>query len=224
MSSEAIIDICKRLYEKRYIAPSSGNVSVRIDDNTILITPSRVRKYALSPKDLCKIDPEGRPLSEGKAPSSEYRIHCAVYKRRPDVKSVVHAHPPYSIVCSLATITFEHPILPETALSLGSIPTIPYAPPGSPELAESIVPHLADHNALILKRHGVITFGRDIEEAFERLEEVEHAAQIAYLLSLKGRIPVLGRSQMMKLINYVKGQGFPVPEFVMKALFRIFAK
>jgi len=219
-----IIEVCKRLYERRYISPISGNVSHRTEDGNILITPSRVRKFQITENQLCKIDLDGKSLTPEKTHSSEYRVHLKVYKGRQDVRAIIHAHPPFSIVCSLATITFDEPILPETALSLGSIPTIPYAPPGSEELAESIAPYLEDHNAMILQRHGVITFGEDLWEAFDRLEEVEHAANIAYHLSLKGRIPVLGRSQLMKLANYAKDQGFPVPEYAMNLLFRILAK
>ncbi|MFH1654780.1 MAG: class II aldolase/adducin family protein [Pseudomonadota bacterium] len=219
-----IVDICRRLYDRDHIVSRSGNVSCRIDDDKILITPSRLRKCSIKPNDLCVINLEGKQLSGAFLPSSEYRVHLAIYKKRPDVMAVVHTHSPFSIVCSLTTISFEYPILPETALSLGSIPTIPYAPPGSEDLVKKVEPFIEGHNAFILQRHGVVALGADLEEAFDRLEEVEHAAKIAYFVSLKGRIPRLGRSQLMNVASFAKRQGFPVPDLVMKWLHQILAK
>jgi len=223
--STEIIDICRRLYDRGYIIAKSGNVSCRLNNNNILITPSRLRKHHLNTNEFCIIDLEGNKISEGlESPSSEYRIHCETYKNRPDITTIIHAHAEYSIVCSLSTIVLEDPILPETALSLGSIPTIPYSPPGSQELADSIIPFLKDHDAFILERHGVVAMGSDLEEAFDRLEEVEHAAKIAYRTSVKGRIPRMGRSQLMKIVCYAKEHNFPVSDIAMKLLNRILAK
>lgn len=199
-------------------------MSCRLEDGSILITPSLVRKNQLSPNNLCNIDLNGKIISSNAKPSSEYRIHCAAYKARADIMAVVHAHPPFAVVCSLATISFEYPILPETALLLGSIPTVPYFPPGSEELANATGEKLTDHNALILQRHGVVAFGHDLEEAFDRLEEVEHAAKIAYYLSLKGRIPALGRRQLVNIMDFAKRQGLPVPKIASRLLYRILSK
>lgn len=184
MNKEDIIKICKQLYERKYITQISGNVSIRTDDNEIIITPSQLRKHELKIDQLCGINSNGTLLTQGKMCSSEYRVHLAVYNNRADVKTVIHSHPQFSIICSLKDISLDRPILPETTSLLGSIPTVPYAPPGSKELAEAIVPYLSDHNALILQRHGVLTFGNNLWEAFDRLEEVEYAASIAYHLFL----------------------------------------
>ncbi len=199
--SQQIINICQKLYDLGYILARSGNVSCKTQKNKILITPTRVRKHSLNPNDLCLLDLEGKKLEGELCPSSEYRVHCAIYNNRPDVSAVVHGHPVYSIIASLAKVSLAKPILPETALSLGSIPTIPYTSPGSQELANSLVPYLAEHNAFILQRHGVVALGGDLEEAFDRLQEVEHAATIAYALSIKGKVPVLGRSDLSKIFR-----------------------
>lgn len=222
--SKQIIDICKRLYDRGYVLARSGNVSIKLEGERVLITPSRLRKHSLRAEDLCIVNLEGEKLSGSLNPSSEYRVHCAIYKNRGDISAIVHAHPRYSIVSSLAAISFEYPILPETALSLGAIPTVPFSPPGSQKLADSLIPHLANHNAFILQRHGVVALGEDLEEAFDRLEEVEHVAKIAYSLSVKGRIPVLGRSQLMNTFNFAKSQGLPIPQIAIKFLHRLLSK
>ena len=219
-----IIDVSKRLYDRGHIVSRSGNVSCRLDDGSILITPSRLRKANLKPEEMCVISLDGKTLRGNPNPSSEYRVHCAAYRNRADIKAVVHAHSPYVTICSLATISFEYPLLPETALSLGSIPTIPYAQPGSEELASAVAPFLVDHNAVILERHGLVTLGAELEEAFDRLEEVEHAAKIAYFVSAKGRLPVLGRAQLLGMVNFAKRQGFPVPDVAMRLLHKILAR
>lgn len=220
---KAIIQICKKLHDRGYIKSYSGNVSVLDSTGNIVITPTRKPKESLAVKDLAKIDLKGNVLSRSK-PSSEYRIHCKIYQNRKDVKAIVHAHPKYSVVCSLAAISFEQPILPETALYLGAIPTVPYAPPGSAELADAITKYIKDHNAIIMERHGIICIGNDLSEAYARIEEVEHAAEISYLLSLKGRLPVLGRSQIVKLLGYVEDQKLPIPNFAKTILHKILAK
>jgi len=219
-----IVDICRRLYDRGHIVSKCGNVSCRTNDGELLITPSRFKKSFLKADEMCVIDLDGNFLGGNGNISSEYRVHCAAYRKRPDVNAVVHAHSPYSVACSLATISFEYPLLPETALSLGSIPTIPYAAPGSEELALAVAPYFTDHNAVILERHGVVALGNDLEEAFDRLEDVEHAAKIAYFVSVKGRIPVMGRAQLLSMVNFAKKQGFPVPEVAMRLLHRILAK
>jgi L-fuculose-phosphate aldolase len=211
------------MYDRGHVVSKSGNVSCRLQDGNILITPSRLRKKDVTREDLCVISPAGDVLT-GETPSSEYRVHCAIYKVRSDVMAVVHGHSPYAIASSLATISFRYPLLPETALSLGSVPTISYAPPGSVELAEAVAQYLLEYNALILERHGVVALADNLEDAFDRLEEVEHAAKIAYLISVKGRIPVMGRAQVMHMVNFVKEQGIPVPEMAMNLLHKILAR
>lgn len=219
-----IIETGKRLYDRGYLIATSGNISARLPDGNVLITASQTRKYNLHEDDICTCRPDGSMIDGDKKKSSEYRLHFNFYNQRSDVAAIVHAHPPHSIAASLATITFDYPILPETALTLGVIPTIPYISPGSQELADALMPHIKEHNAFILKRHGVFAIGTNLDEAFDRLEMVEHTAQIAYMLSLKGRIPLLGREQLSNLIDLAKSQGIYIPQMVEQFFARLFSK
>lgn len=202
----AIAGICHKLYEHNYLVATSGNVSARTE-NGFLITPSHTRKDAMTEKLVVECDMEGHPLPSGCHPSSETSMHLRVYKMRPDVGAAIHAHPHYCLACSLADISLTEMLLPELAVYVGPVPSVPYATPGTDEMADVLDPFLKNHNAFLLKRHGVLVLGKDMEDAFNRLEHLEHVAHIAYLLSSMGTIEPLTKSELRKLTSHARKLG-----------------
>jgi L-fuculose-phosphate aldolase len=172
-----IAAIGRRLYALGFVPATDGNISVRLPGGLILITPSGVPKGALAPEDVSKIAPDGRLIS-GKKPSSEYLLHLCVYKQRSDVMAVVHAHPPLATGLACAGAALETPLTSEMVIALGKVPLAEYATPGTTEVSDSIVGLVKDHDAIMLSNHGVVTCGRDLETAFQRMETVEQAAKI----------------------------------------------
>lgn len=205
---EQTIRVCRKLSEKGLIAAADGNVSCRSGENSLLITPSGRSKGELEPRDLLLVDFEGR-VHEGEGrPSSEIRMHVLAYRRRPDVNAVVHAHPPLLTALTLAGIPFLADALPEVWLTIGPVPTAPYATPCTSEVPESILPFIDRHQAILLERHGSITLGRDLNEAYMRLEKLEHAAHsLFYAHLLGGRQPdPLPTAALMKIEKLLSSQ------------------
>lgn len=193
-----IIEFGERLYKAGWAPASDGNISLRTSENRILITRSGACKGELTESDLIESDLNGKPFGTGRV-SSEVHLHLQVYRLRPDIKVVIHAHPPMVITCSLAGINLEEPLLPEMVMTLGSIPTAEFAAPSSPEGAEVIKNLVLNNNAIILDRHGSITLGRTLSEAFQRLERLEFAAGIVYRAKLTGNVKYLNEVEIKRL-------------------------
>jgi L-fuculose-phosphate aldolase len=134
----------------------------------------------LAPEDMVIVDMEGRPRGQ-RRPSSELQLHLAVYQHRPDVQAVVHAHPPTAVACTLVGVRLDESLLPEAIITLGAVPTAPFALSGTPAMYKAIAPLLPDHNAILLSHHGALTLGRDLMQAFHRMEQVEHMAKILFM-------------------------------------------
>ncbi|MEN6437540.1 MAG: class II aldolase/adducin family protein [Syntrophobacter sp.] len=179
-----IVAACRKLERKDLIAASDGNVSCRAGANCILITPGGVPKGDLEPEDLVKTDMEGNVLEGVRKPSSEIRMHLYVYRHRPDVGAVVHAHPPMATAFTLSGFFFHSKALPEVWLTIGPVPTAPYATPSTDEVPQSIAPYVEKHRAILLRRHGALTFGKNVLEACMRMEKIEHAAKILFFASI----------------------------------------
>lgn len=203
-----VIRICRKLAEKGLVAATDGNVSCRAGEDRLLITPSGRSKENLEPRDLLVTDFEGGVREGEGIPSSEIRMHVLAYRRRPDVNAVVHAHPSMLTALTLAGIPFLADALPEVWLTIGPVPTAPYATPCTPEVPESISPFIGDHQAILLERHGSVTLGRDLNEAYMRLEKLEHAAHsIFYAHLLRGRQPeALPSAALTKIENLLSGK------------------
>jgi L-fuculose-phosphate aldolase len=185
-----LIGVCRQLYQNGLIAATDGNVSCRVGAEHVLITPSGTGKGELCPLDLLLVDLSGQVRRGAGSPSSEMRMHLAVYEGRPDVQAVVHAHPPMLTAFTLAGLTFVAEALPEVYLSVGPVATAPYATPSTAEVVDSIAVFLGAHQALLLERHGSLTLGRSLKEAYLRLEKLEHAAHTLYYAHLlQGRAP-----------------------------------
>lgn len=194
-----IVEICGWMYQKGFIASSEGNVSVCLGPDRILVTPRGVHKGFLQPNQLVVTDLEGHRISGDFPPSSELQLHLLIYRERPDVRAVVHAHPTMAIACSLAGISLADGVLPEVITSLGAIPTAPYATPGTTKAAEVISSLIHRFDAIILARHGSVTVGKDLQEAYSKLEMLEHTARILSLARLLGPVSPLPQEEVVRL-------------------------
>jgi len=198
---ELIVESGRRLYQNGFVPGTDGNLSCRTDDRQVLITPSGAAKGHLRPEDIILVDFDGKPISDDGKPSSEIMMHIFVYKNRPDIAACCHAHPPYSTAFSVLGRNLPADVLPEVLLSLGDIPLTDYAPPGTEAVPDSLKPYIHNHQAFILRNHGVLTIGRDMEEAFNRMEMVEHFAKILYIAEGVGEINHLDKAEVERLKN-----------------------
>lgn len=194
-----IVRVCRRLYERGLVAGPDGNVSVRLADGSILVTPSGMSKVDVMPDDLVLISDAGAVLDGTRSPSSERRMHVRIYSRRPDVRAVVHAHPPTATGFAVAGEGFMAPVLPEVILQMGQVPVVPYATPGTDALADLFEPVLADHDAFLLANHGATTLGDSLEQAHRRMESLEHAARIVLAARAVGRVRELTNDDVRAL-------------------------
>lgn len=194
-----LVEIGRRLYERQLIVAMDGNVSCRVGPNRFLTTPSGVCKGTLTPDQLVAVDQDGKKLAGSLKPSSEFGMHAAIYALRPDVMAIVHAHPSTATAFSVAGKSLAEPILTEVVLTVGSIPTASYATPGTPEVADSIRGLMATYDCCILDHHGVVTVGRDLLEAFYRMETVEQTAKVALAAHQLGGAQALAPHQIAPL-------------------------
>lgn len=210
---QEIVQVGKLLYDRSLIVATDGNISARLDDNRILITPSGLCKGLMSPDQLIVIDMDGRKVGPGTSanqhlkPTSETAMHLEAYKQRPDVLSVVHAHPPHAIALSIVGITLAECMLPEAILFLGLTPTTPYSTPASEENAEAIRKAIVGHDAVMLQRHGSLTVGDSPLNAYYRTETLEQVAKITYMLNQLGGAQTLPPFQVEKLLTIRQGMG-----------------
>ncbi len=198
--AQAIVESCKRLWTRNMLAAADGNLSVRLSDDEILITPSGVSKGFMQPEEMAIINLEGRTL-KGR-PSSERIMHLEVYRRVPEAKAVVHAHPPHAIAWSVAEPNLKElpaECLSEVILACGAIPFVPYATPGTSEMAEHLAPFLPERRLMILSRHGALSWGESLEEAVGGMERLEHSAQILWTARALGPLTYLPEEAVSRL-------------------------
>ena len=201
-AKKMMVDIGKRIFLKGFVAANDGNISIKVGPNTIWVTPTGVSKGYMDADMLVKMDLQGRVLSGVRRPSSEVMMHLRVYNENPEVTAVVHAHPPVATSFSIAGIALDRAILTEAVVSLGSVPIAPYATPGTDEVPNSIAPFCRTHNAVLLANHGAVTWGKDILEAYYRLESLEYYATIMmYTSNIIGRTNELTCNQVTELVQ-----------------------
>lgn len=202
----ALVEVCKELHRRGFIAARDGNVSVRIGDKRLLVTPSGSRKGYMRPEDMVLVDLAGKPVrGETGKPSSELMMHTLIYSLRPDVAAIVHAHPPAAIAHTIANVSLAAPLMPEVFCELGEILTIPYTTPTTAEVPNALVEPMKCHDAVIMERHGSITLGKTLAQAYDRTEILEHTARISLManaLSPRG-VEGLDEGQLAKLRTYL---------------------
>lgn len=177
-AKDAILDIGRRMYNKGFVAANDGNISCRVGDNAIWTTPTGVSKGFMTSEMLVKVDLLGNVLLGDLRPSSELKMHLRVYRENPELLGVTHAHPPICTAFAIAGRALDKAILTEAVLTLGEIPLAPYATPGTEEVPDSIAPFVHSHNGALLANHGALSWGRDVYEAWYRLESMEFYANI----------------------------------------------
>src|SRR5688572_31285379 len=180
-----IVRIGQLLYERSYVVSSDGNISARLDDGRVVATPTMTCKGRMTEDCLALTDMEGKPLTDKRA-SSELAMHLLIYRERPEIKAVCHAHPPHGTAFAVAGLAIDKPILSEVILTLGCVPLTDYGTPSTNELTEAMQPFVKHHNALLMANHGAVAYGEDLWQAFDRLETLEHTAKIAILAKALG--------------------------------------
>lgn len=202
-----IVRIGRLMYERGYVVSSDGNISVRLDDDRIVATPTMMSKGRMSEDSLAVVDIEGRPLNERRA-SSELAMHLLIYRERAEVRAVCHAHPPHGTAFAVAGLAIDQPILSEVILALGCVPLAEYGTPSTSELTEAMQPLVKHHNALLMANHGAVAYGADLWQAFDRLETLEHTARITILARTLGSPRNLPAEAIRKLINIRETAGY----------------
>lgn len=203
-AAAAILHFGKRLDKRQMIAANDGNLSVRIGEDAILITPSGIPKGELKQEQLITVDLQGNQKDGHGNPSSETAMHLKIYRENPHVGGVCHAHPVFATALAAAGQSMETPLLTENIIGLGPIPLAPYATPGTEEVAASIAPFLQTHQGALLANHGALAWGKDLAQAYYRLETMEHTAKIHILVRfLLGTPRELTSEQLEKLAPFI---------------------
>ncbi|MBV9240659.1 MAG: class II aldolase/adducin family protein [Acidobacteria bacterium] len=202
-----IVEIGRLMYERSYVVSSDGNVSIRLDENRVIATPTMTCKGRMTEDSLALTDMEGKPLSDKRA-SSELAMHLLIYKMRPDIKAVCHAHPPHGTAFAVAGLAIDKPILSEVVLTLGCVPLTDYGTPSTSELTERMKPYVTHHNALLMANHGAVAYGEDLWQAWDRLETLEHTAKIAILARALGGANELPQEAISKLVEIREKAGY----------------
>jgi L-fuculose-phosphate aldolase len=200
----ARIVACGRRLDRLGFAPATdGNVSARLGPGRILLTPAGREKGDLGAGDLLVVDPEGKLVEGQGRPSTEAPMHLLCYRRREDVGGIVHAHPPVATAFAASGTPLVAAVTPETVVAVGEIPLVPYATPGTADLARALEPWVDRHDAFLLASHGVLTLGRDVREALHRMERVEHLARVTLAARLLGGPRSLTEEQVVSLLGGV---------------------
>jgi L-fuculose-phosphate aldolase len=210
---EQIVDYARRCYDRGMIVAGDGNISARIAHDHILATPSGVSKGWMTPDMIVLVDLEGRPLENTKyRVSSEFPMHRIIYRHRPDIHAVVHAHPPHATGFAVAGLALDKAILSEVVLTLGCVPLARYGTPSTDELTAAIEPYLAYHDALLMANHGAVAYAETLEKAFNKLETLEHTARISLIARSLGNENTLPVDAIEKLYEIRERSGMMRPE------------
>lgn len=197
---EEIVRYGRMLHEKGYVAAMDGNLSVRLKGDRILVTPTCLSKGAMRPADMVIVDLEGNQVTGHRNVTSEIGMHLLIYRTRPDVQAIVHAHPPTATGFAAAGMALTEPLVCEVVMGLGCIPLARYGTPGTSELAQTLEPYVPNYDAILMSNHGVVTYGDTLEHAYMKMETVEHFAQIALVTHLLGRQQPLQEREIEKLL------------------------
>ena len=196
-----ICEIGQRIYNKGMVAANDGNISVKISENEFLCTPTGVSKGFMTPEFICKVDRNGKVIQANKGfkPSSEIKMHMRVYKERPDVNSVVHAHPMYATSFAIAGIPLTEPIMPEAVIALGCVPIAEYGTPSTEEIPDAVSKYVQHYDAVLLENHGALSYSDSLINAYYKMESLEFYAQLLYQAKVLGGPKLLSEAQVQRL-------------------------
>ena len=208
---EDIVEVGRRLYARGYTASNDGNISVRLDAARLIMTPTNVCKGFMTPDMMCITDLDGRKISGDRNPSSEMQMHLEVYRQRPEVQAVVHAHPPIATGFAVAGIPLDRAVLAEVVTTLGSVPIAEYATPSTRELPEAVRKYVKAHDGMLLANHGALTLGGDVFAAYFKMETIEHFAKISLVARMLGGERLLSREEVSRLEKLRGSYGIASP-------------
>lgn len=198
---EELVRFGKLIHEKAFVSAMDGNLSVRLDDGTVLATPTSISKGAMRPEDMVQVDMQGRRLAGDRDVSSEIAMHLTIYRQRPDIGAVVHAHPVTATGFASAGLALDQPVCSELVITLGAVPLAEYATTGTPALSDSLLPYVFDYDAILLANHGAVTYGACLEQAYLKMEAVEHFAKIMLVTIQLGSPQLLTEENVRQLVD-----------------------
>ena len=198
---EDMVRVGRLVFEKGWVAANDGNITLRLEDQLLLATPTGVCKGMMKPEDLIVCDLDGAKICGERERTSEMAMHLTIYRMRPDVQSIVHAHPPVATGFAAAGRALNVALLPEVIISLGSVPLADYGLPGTPALTAGMLPYIPNYDALLMANHGAVAYGDDVWQAYFRMEMVEHFARITLVAELLGGAKALPRVEVQKLFD-----------------------
>jgi L-fuculose-phosphate aldolase len=204
-----LVACCKRMYDRGLVGGTQGNASVRIDNQRLLITPTGSNLGYLKPFDSVVISPAGRKLAGDRQPSSEYLMHLGIYKDRPDINAICHAHPLAATALSIVGDSINRPILPEIFCEFGQIPIVEYGAPGTPELFDRLRPYIAGSDVFILSNHGAVTLGKCLDDAVNKMEILERYIQSLILAKNLGPLREIPAAAMTAIPGCAGVSGKP---------------
>jgi L-fuculose-phosphate aldolase len=196
-----IVEVGKLVFQKGWVAANDGNISIRIGENRVLCTPTGVSKGMMKPDDLIICDLEGNKIEGRMERTSEIAMHLTVYKMRPDIKSVVHAHPPVATGFAAAGRSLNLALLPEVIIGLGCVPLAGYGLPGTPALTDPMLAYIPKYDALLMANHGAVCYGESVYKAYFKMETLEHFARITFVAEMLGGPTVLPKVEVDKLFD-----------------------
>jgi len=206
-----IVEVGRRMYARGYVASNDGNISARLDDRRFLTTPTAVSKGYMTPDMMVIVDDGGNRLVGERKASSELKMHLEIYRNRPDVNAVVHAHPPLATGFAVAGIPLTRAVLAEVITTLGSIPIAEYATPSTAELPEAVRKYIKAHDGILLANHGAVTCGDSVTSAYHKMETIEHFAKISLVARLLGRENLISRDEVERLQGLRGTYGIAAP-------------
>lgn len=211
---ELICEIGRRVYNKGFAAANDGNISIRVGENEVLCSPTMICKGFMTPDDICAVDMEGKQIAGKRKRTSEVLLHLEIMRNRPDVKAVVHCHPPHATAFAVAREPIPQCILPEIEVFMGEVPIAPYETPGGQKFAETVTPFVKNGvNTIILTNHGTVTFGADLEQAYWKTEILDAYCRILLLAKQLGKVTYLNERESVELLDLKKKLGFDDPRF-----------
>ncbi len=198
---EEMVEIGQRIYDRGYVASNDGNLSIRLEKNKIMITPTGVSKGFMKADEMIIVDLDGNIIEGKNKPSSEIFMHLGIYKKRDDIQGICHTHPIYATAFAVAGIALDLPVLPEVIIGLGKIPLVEYGAPGTEEFLFPIMKYILNYDGFLLANHGALTIGKNLIDAYHKMETLEHFAEILYRARQLGNINILERNEVKKLFR-----------------------